>query len=119
MMNIRRKFWDIKMKIFSLLNKDAKILYDTMKELQIPENQLYLHDDESCPCGSGKSYKDCCKGKSDDGPVNSKKPVEVLLMEEMRKGFKQDKVCLHPDQAKCKGKIKEAHALQNHMITSY
>ena len=48
MMNIRRKFWDIKMKIFSLLNKDAKILYDTMKELQIPENQLYLHDDESC-----------------------------------------------------------------------
>ena len=29
MMNIRRKFWDIKMKIFSLLNKDAKILYDT------------------------------------------------------------------------------------------
>ena len=44
------------MKIFSLLNKDAKILYDTMKELQIPENQLYLHDDESCPCGSGKSY---------------------------------------------------------------
>ena len=62
------------MKIFSLLNKDAKILYDTMKELQIPENQLYLHDDESCPCGSGKSYKDCCKGKSDDGPVNSKKP---------------------------------------------
>lgn len=119
MMNIRRKFWDIKMKIFSLLNKDAKILYDTMKELQIPENQLYLHDDESCPCGSGKSYKDCCKGKSDDGPVNSKKPVEVLLMEEMRKGFKQDKVCLHPDQANCKGKIKEAHALQNHMISAY
>ena len=118
MMNIRRKFWDIKMKIFSLLNKDAKILYDTMKELQIPENQLYLHDDESCPCGSGKSYKDCCKGKSDDGPVNSKKPVEVLLMEEMRKGFKQDKVCLHPDQANCKGKIKEAHALQNHKIIS-
>lgn len=106
------------MKIFSLLNKDAKILYDTMKELQIPENQLYLHDDESCPCGSGKSYKDCCKGKSDDGPVNSKKPVEVLLMEEMRKGFKQDKVCLHPDQANCKGKIKEAHALQNHKIIS-
>ena len=106
------------MKIFSLLNKDAKILYDTMKELQIPEDQLYLHDDESCPCGSGKAYKDCCKGKSDEGPVNSKKPVEVLLMEEMRNGFKRDKVCLHPDQSHCKGKIKEAHALQNHKIIS-
>lgn len=68
MMNIRRKFWDIKMKIFSLLNKDAKILYDTMKELQIPENQLYLHDDESCPCGSGelqgKNQRSTCFTKS-------------------------------------------------------
>lgn len=68
MMNIRRKFWDIKMKIFSLLNKDAKILYDTMKELQIPENQLYLHDDESCPRGSGelqgKNQRSTCFTKS-------------------------------------------------------
>lgn len=64
MMNIRRKFWDIKMKIFSLLNKDAKILYDTMKELQIPENQLYLHDDESCPCGSGNHTRIVVKEKA-------------------------------------------------------
>ena len=106
------------MKILSLLSRDAKILYDTMKELRISEDQLYLHDDENCPCGSGKAYKDCCKGKSDDGPVNSKKPVEVLLMEEMRNGFKQDKVCLHPDQSSCKGEIKGAHALQNHKIIS-
>lgn len=68
MINIQKKFWNTKMKILSLINKDAKILYDTMKNLQISEEQLYLHDDEGCPCGSGKIYRDCCKGKSDDGP---------------------------------------------------
>lgn len=106
------------MKIASMVNKDAKIMYETIKDLQIPEEQMYLHDDESCPCGSGKPYKECCKGKDDSGAVNSRKPLEVLLMEEMRKGFNQDKVCLHPDQANCRGKIKEAHALQNHKIIS-
>lgn len=106
------------MRLFSLINRDVKILYEYMKEFQISEDQLYLHDDEQCPCGSGKTYKDCCKGKNDGEPVNPKKPVEVLVMEGMRKGLKQDKLCLHPDQAKCKGKIKEAHALQNHKIIS-
>lgn len=117
-MSVRKKFWNIKMRMLPLVNKDAKILYESMKELQIPEDQLYLHDDESCPCGSGKTYKECCKGKCDAGPVKSKKPVEVLLVEEMKNGFKQDKVCLHPDQVNCRGKIKEAHALQNHKIIS-
>ena len=91
MMSVRKKFWNIKMRMLPLVNKDAKILYEYMKELQIPEDQLYLHDDESCPCGSGKTYKECCKGKCDAGPVKSKKPVEVLLVEEMKNGFKQDK----------------------------
>ena len=103
------------MKIFSLLNKDAKILYDTMKELQIPEDQLYLHDDESCPCGSGKAYKDCCKGKSDEGPVNSKKPVEVLLMEEMRNGFKRDK----PQAVPATIHIENLHIHLDERMTSY
>lgn len=118
MIKLNKKLWNIKMRLVSLINKDARIIYETMKELQIPEDQLHLHDDESCPCGSGKIYKECCKTKNDCGPVNSRKPVEVLLMEEMRKGLNQDKVCLHPDQTNCKGKIKEAHALQNHKIIS-
>ena len=89
--------------IFQIGNKDdmnarsqngelaKEILDEYMKEFQISEDQLYLHDDEQCPCGSGKTYKDCCKGKNDGEPVNPKKPVEVLVMEGMRKGLKQDK----------------------------
>ena len=71
---------------------------------------------ESCPCGSGKIYRDCCKGKKVKTPHSSKEPAEVLVMKMMRKSLK--KCCLHPDQAACKGKIKEAHALQNNKIIS-
>lgn len=46
----------------------------------------------------------------------SKKPPEVQVMEMMRKSMKR--CCMHPDQAQCKGKIKEAHALQNNKIIS-
>lgn len=37
-------------------------------------------------------------------------------MEMMRKSMK--KCCMHPDQNNCKGKIKNAHALQNNKIIS-
>ena len=46
----------------------------------------------------------------------SKKPTDVQMMEKMRSAMK--KCCMHPDQAHCKGKIKEAHALQNNKIIS-
>lgn len=75
-----------------------------------------IRDNEHCPCGSGSRYKACCKGKSIPVPAPSKKPREVLIMEKMRSSM--EKCCLHPDQANCKGRIKEAHALQNKKIIS-
>lgn len=78
-------------------------------------NRFKITDNEDCPCGSGRTYKECCKGK--EGIVEpSKKPPEVLIMERMRKAMKE--CCMHPDQANCKGKIKAAHALQNNKIIS-
>ena len=107
-MGFRRFLWNVKMKVLSMMSKDAKVIYSSIRELEIPKEQLYLHDDEECPCGSGKKYKECCKNKEDQNPIASKKPPEVILMERMRKGLQQDKVCLHPDKAHCRGKIKEA-----------
>lgn len=75
-----------------------------------------IKDNEKCPCGSDKLYKDCCKGVSAIPPSASKKPPEVQIMEKMRSSMV--KCCLHPDQANCHGKIKGAHALQNNKIIS-
>lgn len=102
----------------SLFNRDARIIYNSMKQLELPEDQLFIHDDELCPCGSGKMFSNCCKNKPDSGPSKSPKPTEVLLMERMRKSLKKRRLCLHPDQTRCQGDIKEAHALQNHKIIS-
>lgn len=105
-------------KIISLFNRDAKIIYNSMKQLELPKDQLFIHDDELCPCGSGKMFSNCCKNKPDSGPTNSPKPTKVLLMERMRKSLRKRRLCLHPDQTRCQGDIKEAHALQNHKIIS-
>lgn len=78
-------------------------------------NKYKLKDTEQCPCGSGQKYIECCKGKSKQQEI-SKKPPEVRIMEKMRKG--STKCCLYPDSLNCKGKIKEAHALQNNKIIS-
>lgn len=104
--------------MLSLISRDARIMYKSIQSITIPKDQLYIHDEECCPCGSGRHFVNCCKGKQDAGPVVSKKPPEVLIMERMRRNLQQDKVCLHPDHANCKGQIKEAHALQNHKIIS-
>lgn len=75
-----------------------------------------IFDNEACPCGSGKKFKECCKGKTDQQFSPSKKPPEVQIMEQMRKAM--IKCCMHPDQGNCNGKIKNAHALQNNKIVS-
>ena len=74
-----------------------------------------LKDNEQCPCGSGLTFKECCKNQKPSS-VESSKPSEVLLMERMRSSMKV--CCMHPDKAHCKGKIKAAHALQNNKIIS-
>ena len=75
-----------------------------------------INSKESCPCGSGERYIDCCKGKGTTLPKKTKKPVEVRIMERMRASMEE--CCLHPDHANCEGRIKAAHALQNHKIIS-
>ena len=75
-----------------------------------------IFNNEDCPCGSGKKFKECCKGKPDQQPIQSKKPPEVQIMEQMRKAMV--KCCMHPDQSNCNGKIKNAHVLQNNKIIS-
>ena len=68
-----------------------------------------------CPCGSGEIYKECCKGKKTT-IIHSRKPFEVQIMEKMRNSMK--KCCMYPDRETCRGKIKDAHALQNNKIIS-
>lgn len=79
-------------------------------------NYIKISKRESCPCGSGETYKNCCNNKKDLPGQESKKPPEVQIMEMMRKSMK--KCCMHPDQKQCKGVIKDAHALQNNKIIS-
>lgn len=86
--------------------------FETIKFLLF---QSKIHDNESCPCGSGVSFGKCCKHKKTK-QNNSKVPPEVQIMKRMRTSMK--KCCLHPDKEKCKGRIKEAHALQNNKIIS-
>ncbi len=81
-----------------------------------PLKYIKILGSESCPCGSEIKYKACCKNKVMEMTEISKKPPEVQVMEMMRKSMKR--CCMHPDQANCKGKIKEAHALQNNKIIS-
>ncbi len=81
-----------------------------------PLKYIKILNSELCPCGSGIKHRDCCKNKAMEMAQTSKKPTEVQVMEMMRKSMKR--CCMHPDQAHCKGKIKEAHALQNNKIIS-
>lgn len=67
-----------------------------------------------CPCGSGKKYKKCCIGKSDD--------KEFLQPEKFLKNYrdiKKDsriKQCLYPDKSQCSERIIGAHSIQNNKI---
>jgi|LSQX01.3.fsa_nt_gb hypothetical protein len=81
-----------------------------------PLKHIRIFGSEFCPCGSGIKYQDCCKNKVVVPSQSSRKPAEVQIMEMMRKSIKR--CCMHPDQSRCKGKIKEAHALQNNKIIS-
>lgn len=81
-----------------------------------PFKLVKIFNNECCPCGSGKKYKDCCKKNKMVIQQTSKKPPEIQVMEMMQKSMK--KCCMHPDRAKCNSIIKKAHALQNNKIMS-
>ena len=44
-----------------------------------------IYDDELCPCGSGKTYLECCKNRKDRTVKKSKKPLNIQIMEQFRK----------------------------------
>lgn len=81
-------------------------------------------DKQSCFCGSGFLYKDCCKNKTMEIPLdileqlshsetinNNYEPDEEF--EEKLKIFQ----CIHPSQSECEGKIgMNAHSIQNTRI---
>lgn len=79
-----------------------------------PLKYVRIFNNELCPCGSNSKYSACCKDKKISTVAISKKPVEVQIMEMMKASMK--KCCMHPDQDNCKGRIKNAHALQNNKI---
>ena len=65
-----------------------------------------------CTCGSGKKYKFCCLGKS-----NQQKYFEAVAGASSNlKNEARIKVCLHPDKQNCNDKIIKAHAIQNNRI---
>lgn len=105
-------------KLFSLFSPEARKWEKKMEQNKLNASDLFINDDESCPCGSDRVFKDCCKTKADLGPTKSIKPTSVILGEEIKKARKGKKICIHPDKSKCKGNIKKAHALQNHKILS-
>lgn len=44
-----------------------------------------IYDNELCPCGSGKTYLECCKNRKDRPVKKSKKPLNIQIMEQFRK----------------------------------
>ncbi|PES71831.1 hypothetical protein CN903_29205 [Bacillus cereus] len=78
---------------------------------------------EPCPCGSGKKYRACCFNRKDQ-----ELPFEKVPSKKREGAFKhyaykmtqesKIKECLHPDSEQCKGKIKNAHSLQNNGVLS-
>lgn len=69
---------------------------------------------EPCPCGSGKKFKKCCFGKSEE-----QKYAEAII--DSQSSLKNDsriKECLYPNHEECSERIIKAHAIQNNRILS-
>lgn len=69
---------------------------------------------DPCPCGSGKKYKKCCIGKTE----------EELLADQFIKSYKEArhnarfKECLFPDKSLCSERIIKAHTIQRNRFLS-
>lgn len=73
-----------------------------------------IYPNNLCPCGSGKKYKFCCKGKPDD--IEFANPINLLDSYKMIRKESKIKQCLHPNHAECSEKIIGAHSIQNNKI---
>lgn len=69
---------------------------------------------ESCPCGSGKKYKNCCL-KDNIDPFLKRTEEFTTLYKKLRKEahFKE---CIHPNKSECSEKIVSAHSIQSSKI---
>lgn len=63
-------------------------------------------DNDNCWCDSGKKYKDCHKLLKGKDVFLGR--ADFLLSKLLTK-----KICLHPDDDQCNGKIIDAHSIQN------
>jgi hypothetical protein len=63
-------------------------------------------DNDLCWCGSKIKYKDCHKNISKNKPSPMGKVFHLFL------SLRKKKMCLHPDNDKCSGKIINAHSIQ-------
>lgn len=75
---------------------------------------------DPCPCGSGRKYKKCCWGLSDE-QINEKlksRPRAQDMIEEFDKASKGSKImqCLHPNHDECSEAIIKAHSIQKNKI---
>lgn len=82
---------------------------------------IKIFDDENCPCGSEKTYKECCKYRKDEN-IN----IEELLKNESRMNHEilkllrnsRIRTCMHPNKDECSKNIIGAHSLQNNGVLS-
>lgn len=83
---------------------------------------LKIKNSEPCLCGSGKAFKNCCKSKINNNKniaediLNNPNRINNMMFQMLRST--DFKVCFHPDKAKCKLPIKNAHTLQNNGVLS-
>lgn len=73
-----------------------------------------VYPNDPCPCGSGKKYKLCCKGKQDDADFVN--PLNLLDNYKLIRKESRIKQCLHPNNEECSEKIIGAHSIQNNKI---
>lgn len=78
---------------------------------------------EPCLCGSGKTFKSCCKGKiytnkSVYGEDVLKNPNRINHIIQQKLKSTDFKICFHPGKENCKFPIKNAHTLQNNGVLS-
>lgn len=83
---------------------------------------LKINNSEPCLCGSGKAFKHCCKSKINynksiaEEILNNPNRINHMLFQKLKST--DFKICFHPDKAKCKLPIKNAHTLQNNGVLS-
>lgn len=75
------------------------------------DNKYRIKDNELCPCGSNKTYGDCCKNR-EDKKTSAKDGSD--MNELMKKSFIS--CCLHPKQEDCSNEYVKYHKLQSNDV---